>query len=61
MILIITRRQNSTPKPQTRPMQAPERFVQPPKYDGVPAAPDFSKMNQYVPPSNNDWDSNKWK
>jgi len=61
IVLAFTRRQNSIPRPQKRPTQAPELFVPPPIYDGVPAAPDFSKMGQYVPPSNNDWDSNKWK
>jgi len=28
-------------------------------YSDVPAAPDFSQMGEYVPPSNNDWDSTK--
>jgi subtilisin-like proprotein convertase family protein len=61
LVLIFTRRRNSIPRPQKRPMQAPEMFATPPMYGDVPAAPDFSKMGQYVPPSNNDWDSNKWK
>ncbi|HJL96961.1 MAG TPA: S8 family serine peptidase [Candidatus Poseidoniaceae archaeon] len=59
VVLILSRRQNSTPRPQIRPKQAPQMFVPPARYSDVPAAPDFSQMGEYVPPSNNDWDSTK--
>ena len=61
IVLVFTRRQNSNPKQQTRPKQAPQLFIPPPQYADVPAAPDFSQMGQYAPPSNNDWDTNRWK
>ncbi len=59
VVLILSRRENSTPQPQIRPKQAPQMFVPPAMYSDVPAAPDFSQMGEYVPPSNNDWDSTK--
>ena len=61
IILVFTRRQNSSPKPQARPKQAPAAFVGTQQYSNVPAAPDFSQMGEYVPPSNNEWDTNRWK
>lgn len=62
VVLVISRRQNSAQQPQARPKQAPQMFVPPPMYSDVPAAPDFSQMGEYVPPSKNEWDStNRWK
>ena len=59
-VLVFTRRQNSQPVQQARPKQAPAVFVASQKFSNVPAAPDFSEMGEYVPPSNNDWDTNRW-
>ena len=62
VVLVLSRRQNSAQQPQARPKQAPQMFVPPPMYSDVPAAPDFSQMGEYVPPSKNEWDStNRWK
>ena len=62
VVLVLSRRQSSAPQPQARPKQAPQMFVPPPMYSDVPAAPDFSQMGEYVPPSKNEWDStNRWK
>jgi hypothetical protein len=49
-------------KLQIEPKQAPPLFIPPPEYAGVPAAPDFSQMGEYVPPpAANDFDTNRWK
>ena len=61
LVLVFTRRQNESPKPQARPNQAPAAFVGTQKYSNVPVAPEFSQLGEYVPPSNNDWDTNRWK
>jgi len=61
LTLLFTRRQNSTLKQQVRPKQAPQMFMPPPMYADVPSAPDFSQMDEYVPPPNNEWDINQWK
>ena len=60
-ILVMTRRQNARPIQPNRPKQAPATFIPSQKYSNVPSAPDFSKMGEYVPPSNNEWDTNRWK
>tara|TARA_B110000444_G_scaffold103036_1_gene97301 strand:+ start:30544 stop:33942 length:3399 start_codon:yes stop_codon:yes gene_type:complete len=61
LILVLSRRQNASPNHSARPTQAPPVFIPSPKYGDVPAAPDFSQMGAYEPPSNNEWDTNLWK
>ena len=61
LVLVFTRRQNAPPAQQVRPKQAPAAFVGTQQYSNVPAAPNFSQVGEYVPPSNNDWDTNRWK
>ena len=61
VILLFSRRQNSTSRQQVRPKQAPPLFIPPPKYADVPTAPDLAQMSQYAPPPSNDWEANRWK
>tara|TARA_B100001093_G_scaffold68951_1_gene59211 strand:+ start:8184 stop:11630 length:3447 start_codon:yes stop_codon:yes gene_type:complete len=66
VILVFTRRQNSKLQPSTRPKQQPAQFApapasMPAQYADVMPAPNFSQLGEYTPPTNNQWDTGKWK
>jgi len=61
LVLVLTRR-NSSPKAVSRPKRAPQGFALPPATIGsIPSAPQFNNVGEYVPPTNNQWDSDKWR